>query len=342
MTGAPRGYLMREGWTPVESWVSDQMQRFVRRRPSARPAVFSDTTNFMAIDRDAVIELHGDLYLVTCTEQERRFGLEGEPKFWVKRALDLDTGRAYILKLVFNEVFIVHLGTSEFRCMRSPEKESRVLDVARGDGRFMQGRTVRDTRGNCVRLIEFIHGIDLLSRLSSLSVPHEEYFYTQFPALLGSILGSFAAIRMLHDAGLCHGDIRNDHILIDHASARLRWIDFDLETDREYDVWALGNVLHCLVAKGFVTFREVLRDRPDLAGRLSTDDASVFMPNRVMNLRKVYPYLPAKLNDVLMRFAEGAPAARYEAVHQLIDDVGDCLGDLEANVADGSMAAASA
>jgi hypothetical protein len=105
------------------------------------------------------------------------------------------------------------------------------------------------------------------------------------------------------------------------------WIDFDLlENTPEYDVWALGNILHCVLAKGFVTFRELLREHPDVAARLDRSDASEFFPNRVMNLRKVYPYLPDKLNAVLMRFSAGG-GPPYEEVRQIVDDVNDCLAD---------------
>ena len=316
---------MQEDWTPTQVWIADQVERFVHRRLSQPPAIFRDTSNFMGIDRDDVVDLDGELYLVTCTEQERRFGLEGEPKFWVKRALALTTGRMHIVKLVFNEVFYAQIRTQQIKCVRSAEKEGRVLDLTRGDPRFMQGHIVPDSVGNLVRVIEFIHGVDLLSRLASLNAPHEEYFHTRFPEFLARTIACFEGIQLLHDAGLCHGDIRNDHILIEHQTGGFKWIDFDLMQDsRDFDVWALGNILHCVVAKGFVTFREVLRDRPELLGQLHPEDASVFFPNRVMNLRKIYPYLPAKLNDVLVRFSVGKQPG-YETVRQIVDDLNDCL-----------------
>ncbi len=319
---------MPGAWTPTQRWIAEQVHRLADRRLTAPPAIVRDTTNFMSIDRDDVVDLGGELFLVTCTEQERRFGLEGEPKFWVKRARALPDGRLYILKMVFHEIFHVQIEDRKILCARSAEKEARVLDLTRGDYRFMQGRAVRDARGNLVRVIEFIHGTDLLSRLSSVSMPHDEYCRAWLPQYLDRTIACFDGIRLLHEAGLCHGDIRNDHIIIERDTGHFRWIDFDLKQDGpEFDVWALGNVLHCVLGCGLVTFREVFRTRPDLADRLTADDASVFFPNRIMNLRPVFPHLPARLGEVLARFSAGA-RTRYDAARQIVDDLRECLDDL--------------
>jgi hypothetical protein len=188
----------------------------------------------------------------------------------------------------------------------------------------MQGRTCRDTRGNLVRVIDFIKGVDLFNYLHSLSLHHEEYIETIFPEILAKTMGCLGAIQFLHEAGLCHGDIRNDHIFIENETGRFRWIDFDLTQDfPDFDVWSIGNILHCIVGKGFVKFRDVLKERPELRDRLTEEDASAFFPYRIMNLRKVYPYLPEKLNDVLVNFSVGAPA-NYDRVEQVLDDLGDC------------------
>jgi serine/threonine protein kinase len=279
----------------------------------------------MSIGRDHVVDLQGDLFLVRCDEREGRFGLGDQPKFWVKRALNLNTGTMHILKLVFHEAFKVRVGPLEIRCVRDPEKEGRVLELVRGDDRFMQGRTAYDSRGNLVRVIDFIRGVDLLSYLDSISGRHEEYCQTMLPGILTTVARNIAGLQRLHDAGLCHGDIRNDHLLIEYETGCYKWIDFDLTQDfSDFDVWSVGNVLHCVVAKGFLTFRDALLIRPALSGALGEEDASVFFPHRVMNLRKVYPYLPAKLNEVLLRFSSGASAC-YDKIRQITDDLTDCV-----------------
>ncbi len=307
-----------------DNWIRSQVRRLVNYDLPGRPVVFHDTSNFMGIDRDHLVELEGKLFLVRCNEREGRFGLDDEPKFWVKRALSLDTGQVRILKLVFSEEFKVRVGTLEVRCVRSAEKEGRVLDLVRGHPSFMQGRAVRDSRGNVVRIIEYISGTNLLHHLASITMPHEAYFRALMPQVLAKTMECLVGIRSLHEAGLCHGDIRNDHILVDGESGHFRWIDFDLtQPSAAFDVWSVGNVLHYVVAKDFVTFREVLQERPALLGHLDDDDACVFFPHRVMSLGKVYPYLPGKLSDVLAHFSVGRKGC-YESVAQILEDLGDC------------------
>jgi hypothetical protein len=159
-------------------------------------------------------------------------------------------------------------------------------------------------------------------------MPHEEYFRTLLPGVLRNIAGSLRGIQRLHEAGLCHGDIRNDHLLIERTTGCYKWIDFDLNEDSAwFDVWSTGNILHCVVGKGFVTFREAIEACPALSGHLTDEDASVFFPNRVMNLRKVFPYVPQALNEVLLRFSGGARAA-YDRVSQVADDVAACADSM--------------
>jgi hypothetical protein len=189
--------------------------------------------------------------------------------------------------------------------------------------RFMQGRTERDSKGNLIRVIDFIRGVDLFAYLRSLTLSHREYIDTLFPGILVNTMKCLEAIQFLHESGLHHGDIRNDHILVEEGTGRFRWIDFDLTQDfPDFDVWSTGNILHCVAGKGSVRFLSVAEEYPELKDRLTEDDASAFFPHRIMNLRKVYPYLPAKLNDILMRFSVGA-GVHYDRIDQVLDDLGD-------------------
>ena len=312
--------------------ILDEEERFITRQAelltgepfAGRPVVFDDTTNFMYIDRGHFIRLEGDLFFVLGNEREGRFGIDEQPKFWVKRAISLANGRKHILKLVCQEVFKIRIGNFQITCTRSGEKESKVLQLVQGNKRFMQGRSARDSRGNLVRVIDFIEGVDLLSHIFSLNVSHEEYFQGYFPSILAWTTAASRAIQFLNENGLCHGDIRNDHILVERETKRFRWIDFDLTQDfSDFDLWSLGNILHYIVGKGFVSFRDALREHPQLVGRLADADASIFFPYRVMNLGKIYPYLPNKLNGVLTRFSAGAPTW-YDSISQLADDLGEC------------------
>jgi len=307
-----------------QEWIHEQARRFAPHPLPDRLLVTDDTTNYMAIDRDHVVDLEGTPFLIRGNEREGRFGIDDQPKFWVKRAIDLETGKLHILKLVFYEEFRAQVGSLQVRCVRSPEKEGRVLDLVRGDPRFMQGRTARDSRGNLVRVIAYITGVDLLNHVHSLPARHEDYFQSHFPSILAHVIESLRAIQRLHEAGLCHGDIRNDHLILEQATGQFKWIDFDLNQDfADFDIYSAGNVLHYVVGRGFITFREAIQSSPDLGGRLTDDDASVFFPHRVMNLRRVFPYVPARLNDILLRFSAGAQVF-YDRMSQLVEDLGEC------------------
>jgi hypothetical protein len=327
------------GAAPVtEEGIQERLQRLGLPALEGRPVVWRDTTRYMSIERGHVVELEGVPYLVRCNEREGRFGLDEQPKFWVKRAVNLDTGRTHILKLVIEESFKVTVGGREVLCVRSAAKESRVLDLVRGDARFMQGRTVRDAAGNPVRVIDFIRGNDLLTDLDARWVPHEEYCRARLPAILAKVMQSLAGLARLHQAGLCHGDIRNDHLLVERETGAYKWIDFDLDQGfADFDIWSIGNILHYVAAEGFLTFREAVEAWPHLSGKLARDDASFFFPHRIMNLAKVYPYLPEKLNRVLLRFSFDAPAC-YDRVSQITDDLAEALASMARETGEGQVA----
>ena len=137
--------------------------------------VFTDTTEFMRIGHGDVMALAGRHYLVLRDEAERRFGLE-DPKFWVKRCIELETGAKRIVKLVFHESFPLRLGAVALTCYRSPDKEARILDLVRGDPRFMQGENVRDEKGNMVRVLDLVAGRRLDLWVENLEIDHATYF----------------------------------------------------------------------------------------------------------------------------------------------------------------------
>jgi len=310
--------------SPSDEWIQERLRHIGVPVGPEPPVVWEDTSNYMRIERDHVVNLQGDLFLVRCNECEGRFGLDNQPKFWVKRALALATGQTHILKLAIQESFKVYVGAVEVLCVRNAEKEAKVLELVRGDPRFMQGRSTHDSRGNLVRVIDFIRGADLLTYIDSIRLRHEEYCATMLPGILAKVADNIAALQRLHQAGLCHGDIRNDHVLVDRETGSYQWIDFDLEQPSAYfDVWSVGNILHCVAAKGFKTFRDAIEMFPQLSGRLSQDDASIFFPHRIMNLKKIYPYLPGKLNEVLLRFSFGARTG-YDRISQITDDLAEC------------------
>ena len=311
-----------------KEWILKQIEKFSDRPYKTQPKVFDDTSHYMSIERDHLIELNEKLYLIRTNELEGRFGIDDQPKFWVKRAISLHNGKKYIIKLVFHEDFKIHIGFLQIRCSRSPDKEGDVLDLVRGDDRFMQGQGGLDKKGNLVRIIDFIKGSHLLKYVSDIPVGHEEYFNNYFPKIFGNLMDCIRGIKFLHDNKLCHGDIRNDHIYIDQVSGRYKWIDFDLKQDfTDFDVWSIGNILNYIAGKGFTTFKEIHKGKPDKFENLLENDASVFFPHRVMNLGKVFPYIPDSYQDILKKFSLEADV-NYSNIDQILTDLEDCAESL--------------
>jgi hypothetical protein len=60
---------------------------------------------------------------------------------------------------------------------------------------------------------------------------------------------------------------------------------------------------------------------------LGSNDFSVIVNTRLMNWRKVYPYIPVKLNRVLMHFSRGAELF-YESISEIVEDIGDAMASL--------------
>jgi hypothetical protein len=293
-----------------------------------RPRILTDTSDWMRIQRGDVVRQGGCDFVIEGNRYESRFGLSDQPKFWVFGAVELENGKKKILKAVFHEDFNVHIGSIKVHCYREPEKESRILDLIRGDHRFMQGYTELDDRRNHVRIIDFIKGQSIYKHIYAIPKDYEQYFNEDLPSILWKLAGCIKAIAHLHDNKTCHGDIRSDHIFIETETGNYRWIDFDLNQHQsDFDVWSMGNILSYAVGKGINTFHQVLRNNnfPEKTKQsLESNDASAFYEDRIINLRKLYPCIPQRLNDILMRFAVKSPM-RYGSIIHLLEDYQEML-----------------
>jgi hypothetical protein len=315
------GYTEKELIRMVRKWLPrDRVPKRIRVK---------DTSDFFRVDYDDVVYLNETPYLVRNNEREGRFGLEDEQKFWVKRARNLLTGEVKILKWVFTERFDAKIGSLVYECVRSPRKEARILELVRGRPDFMQGETVLDSAGKELRILDYISGKTLgqhTLETGEAGADHECFFFDHFPALLDEFIGAVEAIRFLHENNEKHGDIRRDHLIKDINTGRYRWIDFDFnyrhgESRFGFDLFGLGNVLLFIAGRGDITTYRLLQQRPDLLDRLTEDDVNIVFHNRVNNLRKLFPYIPEKLNRVLMHFSLNATI--------YYDDTREFLGDLQ-------------
>jgi serine/threonine protein kinase len=288
-----------------------------------RPKIITDTTDWTRIQRGNILRLDDHDLVIEGNQYETRFGIADQPKYWVFGAIDLQSGEKKILKMVFLEEFEVRIGVFKIRCYRSPEKEAKVLEMVRNDTRFMQGYTVRDERGNHVRILDFIRGQTIFNHIHGIDKLHEQYFHEDLPSILHKLVNCMEAIQFLHERDTCHGDIRNDHIIIDAGTGEYRWIDFDLNQNvSDFDIWSLGNILNYSIGKGINSFQIVMKSKKfsdKTKQSLEPGDASAFYEYRVMNLRKLFPYIPESLNNILMHFTI-RPRGTYSAVRELTRD----------------------
>jgi serine/threonine protein kinase len=294
--------------------------------------VITDTSDFFQVEYDDVLALEENLYWVKRYEKEGRFGLDDEPKFWVRRAVDLGDGSTKIIKLVFHEQFETKIAGVPVKCFRSPRKEARILDLVADHPNFMHGHWVIDSAGNNVRILEFIHGPRLDEIIQKHGNTHEEYFYHHFPAILDIYIEMARAIKFLHDHNEKHGDIRRDHILFDRERGIHRWIDFDYnylhgEAMWSFDLLGLGNILIFLVGRGDVLVPDLYYNQRPLYDSLWGEDLNISYKNRVANLKKIFPYIPDSLNLILLHFSVGAKLF-YDNIDQMLDDLAAARSDV--------------
>jgi hypothetical protein len=289
--------------------------------------IITDTSDFFRVDYNDVCVLGEIPYLMLNYTREGRFGLDDEPKYWVRKAVDLLNGSRKIIKLVFHEEIEARIGDIVFKCVRSPSKEADILKLVRGHTNFMQGTAVLDEAGNIIRILDNIRGKQLDDLVYRLNEDHEEYFFQHLPGLLKTFVDLVEAIGFLHDHGHKHGDIRRDHILHDRENNCYRWIDFDYDYMHmasmfSYDVFGLGNILIFLVGGADLTIQQLTAEKTPALQNLAEEDMNIIFNNRVANIQKIYPYVSDALNYVLLHFSNGANLY-YENTEQLLEDIGE-------------------
>lgn len=291
----------------------------------------TDTSNFFSIDYGDIIQVEKKQYKVTGHERERRFGMD-DPKLWVKKVLDLETGENKLIKLTYFETFETILGGIKIHRYRNPDKEGDVLLLVKNHPYFMQGTVHRDEKDNNIRILDIVQGTNFLLYLDTLHLDYETYFNTKLPGILKNLIRAFEAIRFLHLNGLKHGDIRNDHIIVEETTGNYVWIDFDYDyqsSENPYglDIFGIGNILTYAIGMGFHPLYDI-KSNPDQYGdlldRVTKEDFSVLDNGRLLNLKKLHPIIPETLNDILMHFSKGANIY-YEAVEEIIEDLNRCL-----------------
>ena len=290
-----------------------------------------DTSEIFSIEYGDIIEIADKRYTVMGHEYERRFGME-EPKFWIRRAVDQETGEKKIIKLPFPESFETYFGKAKVKYVRNPHKEAQILEIVKYNPSFINGIVRRDQGGNVIRILDLVPGPNFLVYIDSLNMDFETYYCTALPDILKKLVAAFEAIHFLHKYGLKHGDIRNDHIIVVRHSGNYVWIDFDYDYEIDDNPFAieileLGNILINAIGKGFHTIQKIMNDPMTYGGlkdRLEPGDFSFMHKRRFINLKKHYPFIPNPLNNMLMRFSTKADSY-YGSVEELIEDMNKCL-----------------
>lgn len=309
----------------------------MKKHPSMRsirrqPRFWEDTSNFTSIDYGDVIHVDNRYFLVVGYTREGRFGIDEQPKQWVPKVLDLISGERLLLKLSFYENYEVRVGAFRVTCYRSPEKEARVIDLVRGNNHFMQGYSTTDKAGNVVRVLQILRGKRLDRHIAAISCDHHTYFTTYLKPFLYRFLPAIEAICFLHDHNLKHGDIRRDHIFVDNEDGHFCWIDFDYDfhlPERPFalDLHGLGNVLLYIVGRR--NYRPFdIRENPEWGQKMldtfTTGDLSLVSGDRIFNLKKLFPYIPESLNNILLHFSAGTDVM-YNSAREFHNDLAEWL-----------------
>lgn len=292
--------------------------------------LFIDTSDFFSINVGDVIQIGKKRYRVTGYERERRFGIS-DPKLWVKRAVDADTGEKRIIKLSFFESFETQLGGVKIRRFRNPKKEGDILEFVKDHPCFMHGKSFTDPQKNSIRVIEIVTGKNLLMHIDAIKLDHKTYFYTVFPGILKKLIRAFEAILLLHQNGFKHGDVRSDHIIVESNTGNYVWIDFDYDYDTDenpfsLDIFEIGNILLYAMGKGYHDRYMIENDTntyKDLRDRIKPEDFSILHKWRFVDLQKLYPYIPIGMNNILRHFSMGTEIF-YESVEEILDDLKGC------------------
>jgi hypothetical protein len=199
----------------------------------------------------------------------------------------------------------------------------------------MQGFHLNDCAGNNVRVIDRIVGTRFYEYLLNLEMDHRTYFESLFPLIFDNLLLSIGALAELHALGEIHGDVRNDHLILERGSGVFKWIDFDYayewaENPLGVDLYGIGNILLFAVGKGFHVLHDLSACGPpgiQVRECLRPEDMSLFFTHRIMNLQKIFPYIPECLNRILLHFSTGSPVF-YDSTEELLNDLRSCRGEL--------------
>lgn len=296
--------------------------------------IFTETSDFYSIDYGSELHLpDGRIFSIIGNSKERRFGVE-DPKFWVKNAIDIQTQEKKIIKLEYFESFVTTLAGVKIRCFRDPKKEADILELVNTHPLFMHGTSCIDPKGFNIRVLDVVRGQNLYTYLEGVDLDYNRYYNELLPGILTKLTDTFTALQFLNNSGFRHGDVRNDHVIIENSTGNYVWIDFDYDyesTENPFalDIFGVGNILLYTIGKGFHTLYMIDGDREkygELVENLYAEDFSLLDKWRYVNLKNIHPIISDSLNNILLHFSKGSEVY-YESVQEIIDELKEAIKD---------------
>ena len=112
-------------WSPFPARILPLLKSHSAMKHLCRqPTIFTDTSDFTRIDYGDIIHVDNRYFLVVGYAKEGRFGIDEQPKQWVPKVYDLESGERKILMLVFHENFTLTLGKLKVTCYLRPENRA--------------------------------------------------------------------------------------------------------------------------------------------------------------------------------------------------------------------------
>ena len=287
------------------------------------------------MDYDDVVILGGVPYFVRNNEREGRFGLEDEPKFWVKRSINLLTGETEGPEVGLQGALRGQDREPRVRMRAEPPEGGADPGTGPRQGGFHAGDDGAGLRRPPASHPRLHPRQDALpDRAHCSGQDHEDFFYDHFPIVLDEYVGIVEAIRFLHQSGEKHGDIRRDHLIKDETTGRYRWIDYDFnyrhgESRFAYDLFGLGNILVFITGRGDVTTNRLLAAGARHPGPADRRRCEHRVPQPRRQSEKdlsLHPRIPEP--GAACIFPRG-PQVYYETTEELLEDLGEAREELE-------------
>ncbi len=253
----------------------------VTRSLRRRPRVYTDTTDFTAIDYGDVLLVEDRYFLVTAYTKEGRFGVDEQVKQWVPKVRISPAAR----RISSNWCFTRPL-TSAWRhtipATAARKKEARILEIVRGRPHFMQGELLLDEAGNLVgdRAGTVTAG---QGHPAQPAVPRRVFFH-RTPGRSRPLPAGHGCGRLSPRTGIpARRHPARHHVFVERTTGELYWIDFDYDfhlPERPFalDLFELGNILTYLVGRGIIP-RKPSRMRPPWAAGAGQAHPGRFRPD---------------------------------------------------------------